>query len=184
MLSFITNHSELLSIIFDFITSLTSIIVVIFTYKNLKELKVARFEESRAYITFYIDKFKNDIFSTLIIKNFGKSSGKLISITLNPPLDWSKTKTDINLKPLTECKNIYLAPNQSVKSLFDFRDQSIKVFEVSITYETLGKTFTDNYQIDLSYRANVITSTPRIEDKLDALKSIHESIDKLSQKVL
>lgn len=45
MLNFIINNKEFLSIIFDFITSLTSIIVVIFTYKNLRELKIARFEE-------------------------------------------------------------------------------------------------------------------------------------------
>ncbi|KEI87585.1 hypothetical protein FDF69_07735 [Clostridium sporogenes] len=184
MLNFIINNKESLSIIFNFITSLTSIIVVIFTYRNLRELKIARFEESRAYITFYIDKFKNDLFFSLIIKNFGKSSGKLISIKLNPPLDWSKTSANIGLSPITECKNIYLAPGQSVKSLFDFRNYPDKIFSVTVTYETLGKVFTDNYEIDLSHRKSVIIDKPCIKTEFDALESIHKSIEGLSEKVL
>lgn len=184
MLDFVINNKELFSIIFDFITSLTSIIVVIFTYKNLKELKVAKFEESRAYISFYIDKFKNNLLYSLVIKNFGKSSGKLISIELNPPLDWSRSSSDIGLPPITECKNIYLAPGQSVKSLFDFRNYPDKIFSVIVTYETFGKIFTDSYKIDLSHRKSVITDNPCIKTELDALEAIHKSIEGLSERVL
>lgn len=177
MYGFLITYKDFILLIASILSTVISTIVGIITYKNLKELRITRIEESRAYINFYIDKSSNDIFHSLILKNFGKSAGTVLSINMDPALKSS-------LLPITEYKNIYLAPNQSVKSLFDFRKYPDEVFDVTITYLTLGKTFTDKYKLDLSYRKSVLSGRKRIETELDALESIHQSIEGLSEKFL
>jgi hypothetical protein len=164
--------TTIITICLSLITTITSIVVAILTYKNLKELKLARIEESRAYIVFYIDKHRTDFFHNLIIKNFGKSAGKLISITVSPNLDPTKTEIKFKDSTLADSKNIYLAPGQFLKSAFDFRNYPDKKFNVTVKYESMNKIYTDNYDLNLEYSSNIVSSSPTIKDETHALTQL------------
>lgn len=180
-LNFFNTYKDLFTILISLVSAIVSIIVAVLTYKNLRELRNTRTEESRAYIVFYIEKYSNKLFHDLVIKNFGKSAGKLISLELDPPLSYKKSSTNLNIPLLTECKNIYLAPNQSISSVFDFKNYPDKVFNITIKYETLGKLYSENYQIDYSFRDAVLSTKPTIKTELDALDSIRKNIEQLSE---
>lgn len=170
-----------IGVIATIFASIVSLVVAVFTYLNLKELRNTRFEESRAYITFYIDKIADRVQSILVIKNFGKTAGKLLEISIDPPL---KPTITPDVRPLTECKNVYLAPNQSVTSVHNFEKSDIKQFHVTITYETMGKIFKESYEIDMSYRKNVLNFSPVINDEVSALRAIQKNIQVIAEKSL
>ena len=158
---------------------------VFFTYRNLKEIKNQFFQQNKGNIIFYIDVFNKKVFHSLIIKNFGISPARLISIKLNPDLDWSKTKVRIpNEFNFNNYKDILLAPGQYVMSEFDFSDYPDQEFEVELKYETCGKTFTENYKINLNFASHMIETNSSIKDEFEALKEINKSIQQLSDKFL
>ena len=109
---------------------------------------------SRAHILFYIDYHPQTNRYFLVIKNFGNDVGKLIKIEITPRLDWSKCKFKQDLKPLTDVTDVLLAPQQKISSWFDFDEYPDKVFKVKLSYRTLNKTYTEEYQIDLSFINN------------------------------
>ncbi|MCY6372418.1 hypothetical protein [Clostridium ganghwense] len=183
MLIFLQKYNVVLMLIATGLSALATVIVAILSYINFKEFKNTRIDESRAYIVFYIEKTSNNIVHELIIKNFGKTAGKLIKINIEPKLDYSKCVTSLDLPLLTESQNIYLAPNQSISSAFDFRNYPDKNFKISLEYETLGKVFKESYDIDYSYRNTIVTASPSIKNTDDALKAIVESIQELTQRL-
>lgn len=130
---------------FTFIGIIVSIAIAISTLKqNNKIIK----ESNRAQINFYIDYNPTCNMYFIIIKNFGNSIGKLISLDITPKLDWNKTNFKQDLTPLTEATNILLAPNQKVSSWFDFKDYPDKLFKVNIKYKTLNKVYEEKYEIN------------------------------------
>lgn len=178
------STSDVIEII-SIITSLTtSIIAICISVKTLKQSNEAIVESSRANIVFYIEKSKYNVLHTLVIKNFGNSVGKIISIDTNPKLDWSKTKlSGIPVKPITEFSNIFLAPNQTIKSDFDFRHCKNTMINVTLKYETLSKIYTDNYSINLAITNNIAHLEPNTSTVEQGLKAIHNSIQELSDKL-
>ena len=146
--------SDLIQVLIAIISSigvLTSIIIAIFTL--IQNNKMIR-DNSRAYIVFYIDYHPQTNRHYLVIKNFGKSIGKLISIDVSPKLDWELCEFKQTLTPLNESKNVLLAPNQKISSWFDFNEYPDKVFNVSLKYQTLKKTYIEKYIIDLNWLNN------------------------------
>ena len=140
---------EIISIISSLTTSIIAIVISILT---LKQSSNAIIESSRANIVFYIDTLTGAQ-QFLTLKNFGNSVGKILSVKIHPELDYSKNPNMSN-KPnpvLVDYSNILLAPNQCIKSWFPFSDYPDKELKVHIEYETLGKTYKENYSIDLSY---------------------------------
>lgn len=129
-----------------------SVIAMIVTIIQNKKIN---FETSKAQIVFYIDYDIGQHSYYLIIKNFGKSIGKLLNITVTPKIDWSKAHFKQDMKALTDSKNVLLAPNQKISSWFDFNKYPDKVFDVHIEYETLGKIQVEDYQINLEYIQNI-----------------------------
>ena len=93
-------HSTLfqfIGVILSFVTFVGSVIAIYYTYQNLKEMrkqlneqKTQYFEHNRGNLIFYISKSDIGITHDLIIKNFGNSPAKLISLKITPDLDWSK----------------------------------------------------------------------------------------------
>lgn len=179
----ISDIIQIVSILLSLIISIVSICIAVKTLKQNNEITR---NASRAYIVFYIDKFITESHHTLIIKNFGKSSGKLISLELDPPLDYSKSRLSgiSNDMLITNHSNIYLAPNQTIKSSFYFNNYPDKKFKVKIKYETLDKKYTDEYLIDLTYSKSIITTKSTISDNSEALESIRDSILGVSDKLI
>lgn len=183
---------QLIGLILSFFTFIGSVIAIYYTYQNLKEMKKQLneqknqyFEQNRGNLVFYIAKSGVDVFYSLIIKNFGNSPAKLLSLKMTPDLEWGKAgEKDLNDFNITNLKNVFLAPQQHISSGFDFRDYPDKVFDVEISYETCGKVITENYTIDINFIGNILTMEPHIRDELSALKHINKSIKHLSDKFI
>ena len=87
-------HSTLfqfIGLILSLITFIGSIIAIWFTYLNLKEMRKQLkeqqnqyFEQNRGNILFYIRKSDVSVTHDLIIKNFGNSPAKLLSLEISP----------------------------------------------------------------------------------------------------
>ena len=94
-------HSTLfqfIGLILSLVTFIGSIVAIYYTYQNLKEMKKQLaeqknqyFEQNRGNLVFYISKNRESIIHSLIIKNFGNSPAKLISLKITPDLDWDKS---------------------------------------------------------------------------------------------
>jgi len=183
---------QILDLILGLSTFIGSIIVIIFTYENLKEMRnqlaeqqKQYFEQNRGNLIFYISKNGHDFIHSLIIKNFGSSPAKLLSLKITPELDWNRIgENNINQFNITNLKNIFLAPKQHVSSIFDFRSYPDQQFQIEISYETCGKIITENYSIDLDYTSKLLSLHPDIKDEKHALECINDSIISLSDKFI
>lgn len=152
---------QFIGLILSFFTFIGSVIAIYYTYQNLKEMKKQLNEQNRGNLVFYIAKSGVDVFYSLIIKNFGNSPAKLLSLKMTPDLEWGKTgEKDLNDFNITNLKNVFLAPQQHISSGFDFRNYPDKVFDVEISYETCGKVITENYTIDINFLGNILTMEP------------------------
>lgn len=114
-------HSTLfqfIGLILSLVTFIGSIVAIYYTYQNLKEMKKQLaeqknqyFEQNRGNLVFYISKNRESIIHSLIIKNFGNSPAKLISLKITPDLDWDKSgETGLKDFNITNLKNVFLAP--------------------------------------------------------------------------
>lgn len=189
-------HSTLfqaIGLILSLVTFIGSVIAIYFTYQNLKEMKKQLaeqkdqyFEQNRGHLIFYITKDgTTSITHSLIIKNFGNSPAKLLSLKTTPELNWDKAgHSGLDNFDIKNLKNIFLAPQQHISSIFDFRSYPDKSFEVEISYETCGKCISESYSIDLDFIGNTLTMEPEIKDELSALKNINKSITSLSDKFI
>ena len=188
-------HSTLfqfIGVILSFVTFVGSVIAIYYTYQNLKEMrkqlneqKGQYFEQNRGNLIFYISKSDIGITHDLIIKNFGNSPAKLISLKITPDLDWSKAgQTGVDDFNITKLNNIFLAPQQHIGTLFDFTNYEETELDVEICYTTCEKQFTENYKIDLNYLHKVLRTEPKIDNELQALKYINKSINALSNKFI
>lgn len=170
-----------IGIFFSFTATICSIIAIVYTYKNLKEIRDQFFEQNRGQLVFYIDHSAVEIFSLLILKNFGNSPAKLKYIKFSPDLSWNDIgKPNLNDFDFSKLKNIFLAPNQHIKSSYELSRSTIDSFDAEICYETCGKTYTEKYTIDLTYSHHLLHSDATIKDPVDGLKQINKSIRKLS----
>lgn len=153
--------------------------------KQLNEQKDQYFEQNRGNLIFFITKSSISVTHDLIIKNFGNSPAKLISLKISPDLDWSKAgQAHVNDFNITKLNNIFLAPHQHIGTVFDFRKFEENELDIEIKYTTCGKEYTEQYKIDLNYLHKVFTLEPDIEDELTALKYINKSITSLSDKFI
>lgn len=188
-------HSTLfqfIGVILSFVTFVGSVIAIYYTYQNLKEMrkqlneqKGQYFEQNRGNLIFYISKSDIGITHDLIIKNFGNSPAKLISLKITPDLDWSKAgQTGVEDFNITKLNNIFLAPQQHIGTLFDFTNYEETELDVEICYTTCEKQFTENYKIDLNYLHKVLRTEPKIDSELQALKYINKSINALSDRFI
>ena len=178
----ISDWISLLSVIASLITSIVAIVISV---KTLKQSNYAIEEDSRANIMFYIDTLTGGQ-NYLVLKNFGNSFGKILDIDISPNIQYSKFEDSQPMSAITEFSNITLAPGQSIKSLFDFNEYPDKIFEVTIKYKTLGKTYTENYTLNISYINSIdylSTSSLDVKDETEALLKINNSILRLNEKI-
>lgn len=163
---------------------ITSLVISICTLKqNSKVIE----DSNKANIILYIDFNPTTSRYYIIIKNFGHSVGKLISIKITPKLNWKKTKFNQDMKPITDSKNVLLSPNQKIASWFDFKDYPDRKFKVTLKYESLEKLYTNEYEIDLSFVDNIdwliqYSFDDNTQDNKEALYKINNSIQDLTDK--
>lgn len=178
IISFSTDSDKLqfLSIV---ATSILSIISVIIALATLIQTKNITREANRANIVLYLHKNIYNRGSSLIIKNFGNSSGKILSITIDPK---PKTISSLN-KILTDYTNIFLAPNQAISTWCKLDGLETLLFNIYIKYETLGKIYTESYSINFEYKASLISTLTESKTIEGTLKEINKSILEVSDKL-
>lgn len=180
----LSDKIQIASIITSSIISIVSVTIAVLALKQSNKISI---ESNRANIIFLINKNRTDCDYSLIIKNFGKSCGKLIELDLNPKITFKKTSIETEIPIITECNDIYLAPNQSISSNFPFEKYPDRKFDVTIKYETLGKIYTESYTLDLNFINNIYTITETQSDSnsnpVSLLKSINESILEVADKL-
>lgn len=181
-----TNSIDWIEIISIALNLLTSIIAIVISVKTLKQSSNAIIESSRANINFYVETLTGGQYF-IVIKNFGNSPGKLLSLDVTPELDYSKSPMIPSSHPvLTDYKDIFLAPGQMIKSWFPFGKYPDKVFDVKISYKTLGKVYTETYTIDLNYTKGIEyirKSSIDYNDTKDALAQIANTLTGISEKL-
>lgn len=177
---------------YEILSSSISIVAVIvsglaawFTYKNLKEIKNQFFEQNRGNAIFYIDKIHRGEAYTLVLKNYGHSPVKILSISIDPEIDWAKSNLSVPSKcNFSNCKNVFIAPQRFISSDFIFRNYPDETFKITLEYETCGKIFKETYDIDLSFTHNLIETKQSPKNEIRALQHINESIQQLSDRFL
>lgn len=174
-----------ISILFSFSATICSIIAIIYTYLNLKEIRNQFFEQNRGQLVFYIDYSAVEIFSHLVLKNFGNSPVRLNHIKFTPDLSWNDIgNPNLSNFDFSKLENIFLAPNQHIKSVFEISKSTIESFEAEICYKTCGKTYIEKYIIDLEHFHHLLHSDQTIKDQVEGLKQINKSIRNLSDKFI
>ena len=189
VLSFLFNDIDW-SIVVDIISIITSsslsIVAIIISIKTLKQSNNAIIESSRASIVFYVDTLTGAQ-QFLTIKNFGNSVGEILDININPRPDYSKSPK-LSGKPapvITDYKNIFLAPNQCIKSWFPFSRYPNKKFTITVKYKSLGNTYEETYSIDLSYIEAIDylrKSDFAVNDEKQALVNIDNTLRSFSER--
>lgn len=105
----------MIEIILSVITAITSIIAIAISIKTLKQNNLMIESSSRPYIQIY--GIKTDLgfpSYTLVIKNFGQSSGTIKSLKSN--MDLSAISLDSDKAPFSYIQNTTLVPNQSLRA--------------------------------------------------------------------
>ncbi len=180
------------SIVIDIISIITSsvlsIVAIAISVKTLKQSNNAIIETSRADIKFFFDT-PTGVNQYIVLKNFGNSSGTIVDFNISPKLDYSKSPklNDLPGNPtIIDYRNIVLAPGQTIKSWFPLRDYKDKRFNVSISYKTLNKTYTENYPLDVSYVDSInyiYTTNSETPDEKTALVGIENNLMRLTEKL-
>lgn len=167
------------------LSTIATFITLLLTYLNLREIKKQNFEQNRGNIIFTMERLRDDLLYTLVIKNYGNSVAKLLEMEILPELDWKKTEAKLPKEfDITKSKNILLAPNKYVLSSFDFRNYPDDHFVIKLKYETCGKIIHEKYEIDSNYDNYVISVGPSKVDGETGLKEINKSIRQLTDKFL
>lgn len=166
------------------VSLLGSCIAVAIAFATLQQNRNIIEESNRAYIVFYIEKRRNETWCSLVIKNFGKSSGILKLLQITPNLDYSKTKLEINWKPITDYSNVFFAPGQSIRSIFLFDDAyPDKEFNILVEYESNNRTYKESYPLTIDIFSSYLEANTDFNDSTEALKAINGSIRELSERV-
>ena len=154
----ITSVISVVSAIATACSAIFAAVMAYFTYKNLQELKFARIEGSRAYISVNFVRIQRDEGWRIVIKNYGQSPGTLKKVVVDPPLTYDKIQNVISYsdrKFLTDATDLYLAPGQAITDAFPFNRYQDKIFNISVTYSTMGNEYTEKYKIDLTFRSDI-----------------------------
>ncbi|WP_049730466.1 hypothetical protein [Dorea sp. D27] len=183
-----TNY-EIVTCVISCMAVVVSAFAAWFTYRNLKEIRNQFFEQNRGNLVFSITEVKKGAFRSTVLKNYGNSPARLISLKITPELKWSDVSDGDyegldNNPVLSNCKNVFLAPNQFISSDFYFEGYPHETFNVEINYETCGKIFSISYAIDLRYGDNLVTSVSDTKEQSKILKEISHNIEQLSDRFL
>lgn len=117
----------------------TSIIAVLISLASLLYTNKVQRDAKRPYVVAYLHKFRVSgadlIF--LVVKNFGKTGATILSVESDVDLRTKAHKYDNN--PLSNLKNVFIAPNQSFYSGLSVPSSSEGVlntdqFKITITY--------------------------------------------------
>ena len=155
------NTSDIINLILmisTIVLSLASITIVIISInQNKKMIEISTRPNINIYgaATYYGEK-RNYY---LVVRNYGKSSGRIVSIT--PDVDLSKFAIDGFLSPFSFISNLTLAPDQGYSIVLNpdvFRSAKEEQINIVLQYEGLGKIYKETTTINIRYIQNNVAT--------------------------
>lgn len=141
---------QIISIITTCIISIISIVIALATLIQTNKINK---DANRPYIVISIDfiHVSSSRNKYIIIKNFGKTAGKIKSLSTSRDIDFCG-----GLNPFSNLTNVMLAPNQSIVTACDFKSNSESIL-FNITYSDSRKSYTENFNIIPTFSSEIIT---------------------------
>ncbi len=172
----------MIEIILSIITAITSIIAIFISIKTLKQNNLMIESSSRPYIQIY--GLKTDLgfpSYTLVIKNFGQSSGTIKNFKSN--IDLSVISLDSDKAPFSYIQNTTLAPNQSLRADVDAKKMPNKI-EFEIEYQSSTHTYKETMNINFEVEKEIVLSKTNFthNSEADRLKEISYSLQEFLKK--
>lgn len=182
------SSTDKIQIIATIVTALGILVGLVISIITLKQNNKFKREESRANIVCYIEHITKTANSYIVIKNYGNSIGKVLRVTLNKDIDLNKILgiTNKDYKNIFQRENYLLAPNQKITSWYDFMNNKVAEFTVTIEYETLGKRYKEDYLISPDFVHSVVYTDKNMSglDKTESmLYKMNESLREISEKI-
>lgn len=170
----------LIKTISTIILTITGTITCIVSMITLHRNKIAKEQSSMAQIEIFPIKIVGDSIPKIRIQNFGKSSGKIVSISLDHKLPTDK----MIINPFEHYKGMTLASGQSFTTVFVINDSTlekvpVEEFNVTMKIKTLGKEFEKTSHINYKFLDGGIETKTTPTDAVNALNNINQSIQGL-----
>ena len=165
---------------------LTTVVIVLYNRKTIKEMQESREAESRPYIFIYLDLDPRETNFRLRVKNYGKSGGKIEMVSFDPnPIFLS------DVKPENIMKDVVFAPLQSVDIMLKERKtETIKCeYRVKLHYSSVSenkKVYKEEYVLVMQYAGQMGYSEhkkSKLSDEANALTNIASHLDYIKRKV-
>lgn len=163
---------------------IATIVIVYYNKKSIDELRQTRESESRPYLFLYLAKIPREQHYYLVLRNYGKTGGRIINTTIAPGLPFLKGAGDASF-----LNNTVVAPNQSIHLLVYDEAKVIQEteFSVCLGYEDMtGKRFEESYVLNLEYVYSTgfsDHSKSNFTASENALHNIASSLDSITMKM-
>lgn len=172
----------MIEIILSIITAITSIIAIAISLKTLKQNNLMIESSSRPYIQIY--GLKTDLgfpTYTLVVKNFGQSSGTIKSFKSN--IDLSIISLDSDKEPFSYIQNTTLVPNQSLRADIDIEKMPNNI-EFEIEYQSSTHTYKETMNINFEVEKEIVLAKANLKHNKeeDRLKEISYSLQEFLKK--
>lgn len=168
---------DLIKSISTILVSITGTITCIVSIITLHRNRIAREQSSMAQIEIFPIKIVGDPIPKIRVQNFGKSSGKIVSVTLGHELPTNK----MVVNPFEYYNNMTLASGQSFTTVFVINDNALETipveeFNVTIKVKTLGKEYEKTCHVNYKFLDGCIETKQTPTDVTKALNNINQSI--------
>ncbi|MDZ4991906.1 hypothetical protein [Clostridium perfringens] len=172
--------SDIIQLVTLLVTTITAITSIIISVKALKQTSKSIEDANRPYIVIYHDfiQVQSSRSNYLIIKNFGKSSAIIDSITYSNT-DFYENKT----LPFENLKKCSIAPGQTFITTIKLTKEHIN-FDVTIKYHTNSNKFTETFSFNTKGLANQLVNVTTFSNQSELEKTISTAAVELIRKNL
>lgn len=185
-LSFLGNislsPSDIIQIISICVSLITSIVAIAISLKTLQQNSKMIRDSSRPYVSILFHPLFN--LDYLILKNFGNSTAKIISIKTN--VDFRICMNDDSHLPFSHAAGTYLHPGERILSPIN---QAYKLCEkynfliFDIVYEASGICYQEHMEINLNSYADHASMRPTVNPE-NAQQIIAKTLQDISENLM
>ena len=173
----ISDCIQLLSVVVALLIGVISIVISVLTLKQNEKVLI---ESKRGQISIFPMKIYGDKIPHIKIQNIGSSPLNIFFINTKPSIP----EDDIVVNPFKQYNDAWLMPGQSFTSVFSKESDTIAPidkFHVTAVYDTLGKTYWDEFDIDFNLVYETYETKKKVANAVEALTNIDQSIQALQK---
>lgn len=176
------SSSDIIQIISIFASLIMSTIAIIISLKTLQQNSKMIRDSSRPYVSIFFHPLFN--LDYLILKNFGNSTAKIISINTN--VDFRICITDDSHLPFSHATGTYLHPGERILSPINHFYKLCKKYDFlifDIVYEASGICYQEHMEINLSSYADHASMRPTVNHE-NAQQIIAKTLQDISENLM